>query len=183
MSTTGTSNRSYRVALVKRRAAPELLTAWETGAVSLKFAYRTCHFSSAKQRAQLAKYLETRRENDERQTAWRSKPNRGARSMYASASYAETKARRLRRLKRYAIPELIAAYDSVQLSLRAAELLSRLPSRQQRTQLANRLQSQRQKDLGERLAAEAIGEYLQDQRGRIQLNAVLDRIIEAIRCN
>jgi hypothetical protein len=103
--------------------------------------------------------------------------------MYASASYAETKARRLRRLKRYAIPELIAAYDSVQLSLRAAELLSRLPSRQQRTQLANRLQSQRQKDLGERLAAEAIGEYLQDQRGRIQLNAVLDRIIEAIRCN
>jgi hypothetical protein len=103
--------------------------------------------------------------------------------MYASAGYQECKARRLRRLKRLAIPEVVASLESRELSLRAAELLSRLPSRQQRTQLANRLQSQRQKDLGERLAAEAIGEYLQDQRGRIQLNAVLDRIIEAIRCN
>jgi hypothetical protein len=184
MPATGTSDQAYRIARIKRRAIPELLNAWESGRVSLKAAYRFSALSPRKQRIALANYLSRRRNNADRQAAWRAKPKR-ARSLYASASYAETKARRRRRIRRYAIPELVASLERGELSLRAAELLSRLTPRQQRSQLASRLQSQRQKILGEKLAAEAISQILQNRgrRNRLPLSTVVDTIVETIRAN
>ena len=180
MPATRLNDRAYRLKRIESKAVPELLQAWKSGSISLKAAYRICRLSARKQRVQLAQYLEARAANNERQAAWRTKPKR-ARSMFASAGYLETKERRLRRIKRLAIPQLVSAFEDGRLSLRATELLSRLSHRQQRTQLVAQLGRQQEKIQGEELAATAIGRCLQDQGGQIQLSTVLDRIIETIR--
>jgi hypothetical protein len=54
------------------------------------------------------------------------------RTRYASDSYASDKARRLRRIKGRACPELTQAFETGEISLRQFDLVSRSPKAQQR---------------------------------------------------
>ena len=59
---------------------------------------------------------------------------------YPSDTYQVAKMRRLRRIKRRAVPELIAAFEHGELSLRQFDSLSRLRPRQQKRRIAERQQ-------------------------------------------
>jgi hypothetical protein len=59
---------------------------------------------------------------------------------YPSDAYPEAKARRLRRISKRAVPELIAAFEHGELSLRQFDSLSRLRPRQQKRRIAERQQ-------------------------------------------
>ena len=97
--------------------------------------------------------------------------------MFASATYQAVKARRLRSIRRRATRELSEALASGQLSLRRAEIVSRLsPARQRRILAKEQLQEQ-----GERLAAQALHDFLAQEKGRIDLKQVARRIVETIR--
>jgi hypothetical protein len=97
--------------------------------------------------------------------------------MYRSATYAAVKQRRLRSIERRATRELSEAFAGGALSLRKAEMLSRLsPARQRRILRQEQLQEQ-----GERLAAQALHDFLAQEKGRIDLKQVARRIVETIR--
>jgi hypothetical protein len=97
--------------------------------------------------------------------------------MFASATYAATKQRRLRAIARRATPELSEAFSQGELSLRRTELLSKLSPARQRQILAK---EQRKED-AQRLAAQALHDFLAQEKGRIDLKQVARRIVETIR--
>ena len=97
--------------------------------------------------------------------------------MFPSATYAAVKARRLRSIERRATPELSAALAVGEISLNKAEMLSCLGARQQRRILN---QEQRKED-AQRLAAQALHDFLAQEKGRIDLKQVARRIVETIR--
>jgi hypothetical protein len=78
------------------------------------------------------------------------------RRRYVSDSYTIDKARRLRRIKRRAVPELQKAFENGELSLRKFDILSRLSPRKQRRIIA----SEKATSAAALLAAKAINQFL-----------------------
>jgi len=88
--------------------------------------------------------------------------------------------KRISRIRRRAIPEVLAAYEAGQISAKRADLLLYLPSRQQRKQLTTLLDSVSNKERRCRMAAEVIEQYLANREGPIDLQAVAGEIRAAV---
>ena len=114
------SDRASRIKRIKNRGCPEVIQALDRGELGIKTLERLSKFSPRKQSIELARLLQER----ERQAAWRANPRRG-KAVFPSQSYAEARARRLRRIERRATPELVRAYGEGRLSLRQYEKLSK----------------------------------------------------------
>jgi hypothetical protein len=97
------------------------------------------------------------------------------RARYDSDSYASNKARRLRRIRRRACPELIHAYEHGELSLRRFDLLSRLPTAKQRRLIA----AEKARSTAATIAAQTI-EKLLDETGAVRLPQISAAIREAL---
>ena len=143
---------------------------------SIKTLERLSRLPVQKQSKELARCLEHRRAKRERQAAWRANPRRG-KAVFASQSYAEARARRLRRIERTAARELREAFSEGHLSLRQYDLLSKLSPLEQR----NAIKSDRHKERAQTLAAAAIRSVLAQKPHRIDLGLIAAQIITAIR--
>jgi hypothetical protein len=101
------------------------------------------------------------------------------RRRYVSNSYANDKARRLRRIKGQACPELTQAFEAGEISLRQYDLRSRLGVRQQHRIIA----AQKARSAAALIAADTIEQFL-DSLGTgtpIQLREVVAAISSAVR--
>jgi hypothetical protein len=90
-----------------------------------------------------------------------------------------TPAKRLRRIQRRAIPEVVAALEAGQISVRMADTLLYLPPGQQRAQLERRLAAARERQRKSQLVAQTIRRYL-DSAQQIDLAALRDLIQAAL---
>jgi hypothetical protein len=171
------TDREARLNRIGRRGVPELIQALERGEIGIKTAERIARLSKKEQRLQVTQRLEARVANERRQTAWRNRPLKRGKSLYASASYSLTKERRLRRIGRSAILELTETFNAGGLSLRQYDLLSRLsPTRQRKA-----LQAGRHRKEGQELAARVIHSLLAKKERAIDLASLEAKIIESIR--
>src|SRR5260370_6729349 len=133
-----------RIRAIKKRANPQVCQALDSGQLSVRAANRISKLDPEKQGLELARTIEARRVQAERQATWRMAPHQ-AKSPYACDSYPECRARRLRRIRRRATPALWEAFESGQLSLHALDKLSsELPPKQQDRWLKNELQRRHQ---------------------------------------
>jgi hypothetical protein len=98
---------------------------------------------------------------------------------FPSQEYAASKARRLRRIRARAIPELSEAFVAGEITLRCFEILSRLTGTNQRAIIAR----QKQQTEHARLAAETINALLDDAKSAgasVRLAEVASAIYEAV---
>jgi hypothetical protein len=108
-----------------------------------------------------------------------SHPCDAMRRRYPSDSYASDKARRLRRIKGRACPELTSAFEAGEISLRQFDLRSRLGVRQQKRIIA----AEGARSTAALIAAATINRFL-DNMGTgtpIQLREVAAAISDAVR--
>ena len=82
-----------------------------------------------------------------------------------------TKAKRSRRIERRAIPEIVEAMRSGQISVRMADTLLCLPPEQQRAELERRLRLAQEREQKSKAAASVIRNYL-DAHAQIDLEAL-----------
>jgi hypothetical protein len=75
-----------------------------------------------------------------------------------------TKAKRIRRIKRRAIPELVEAMHKRQISVRVADTLLYLPPQEQLAQLERRLRFAQQRENKSKAIAQTIRTYLDDHQ-------------------
>ena len=87
--------------------------------------------------------------------------------------------KRIRRIQRRAIPEVIAALEAGQISVRMADTLLYLPSEQQRAQLDRRLQAAQQREQKSKAIAGVIRDYL-DAHKQVDLEALRSLIQAAL---
>jgi hypothetical protein len=85
--------------------------------------------------------------------------------MIRGATYQAIKARRLIRVRRRAVPELIEAFERGRLSLRQFDLMSRLSARQQKRAITVKAREERAASI----AALVIAEILNGAGSRIRL--------------
>jgi hypothetical protein len=90
-----------------------------------------------------------------------------------------TKDKRIRRIERRAIPELVEAMRNGQISVRMADTLLLLPAEAQLAQLQRRLNEAAQRECKSQLAARTIREYL-GRCERIDLEELQGCIREAL---
>jgi len=171
-------DRAARINRIKSRGCPEIIQALNRGGLGIKTLERISRLPVSKQSIELVRCLEARKANAQRQATWRANPRAG-KTPFASQSYAEARARRLRRIERRATTELKAAYEEGRLSLRAYDLLSRLPAGQQR----KTVKSDRYKEHAQTLAAAAIKRLLAQKPQRVDLALLTSQIISAIRAS
>ena len=101
------------------------------------------------------------------------------RSLDPSQAYAAHKARRLRRIRRRATPELTEAFAAGDISLRQYDILSRRGVREQRARIAR----QHREIESARMAAEVIEGKLADSKGThtpVRLSEISAAIHEAV---
>ena len=149
------SDRTARVKRIRCRGCPQIIEALNRGELGIKTLERLSRLPAQKQSKELARCLEHRRAKRERQAAWRANPGRG-KAVFASQSYAEARARRLRRIAKRASAELKEAYREGRLSLRQYDLLSKLSPHRQR----KAIELERNKERAQTLAAAAIRSVL-----------------------
>jgi hypothetical protein len=176
MPTTQSSDRVARVRRIKSRGCPEIIAALNHGALGIKSLEHITRLPTAEQALELARRLEHKRTMAARQAAWRADPRRG-KAVFASQSYAEARARRLRRIQKRACAELKSAYEEGRLSLRAYDLLSRCSHPEQR----KTIKSDRNKEQAQTQAALTIREMLAGKPQHIDLAVIAAKIITAIR--
>ena len=172
------SDRVARVNRIRRRGCAQLIETLSRGELGIKMLERISKLPTPGQSKELVRLLEERKANAERQAAWRADPRRG-RAVFASQSYAEARARRLRRIERRATAELQEAYQEGRLSLRAYDQLSKLPAVRQK----KAVESDRNKEQAQTQAAAAIRRVLARKVQRIDLGLVAAAIIASIRSN
>ena len=79
---------------------------------------------------------------------------------------ATTQVKRLRRVERRAIPEIVAAVHTGKLSVRLADQLLYLPKAQQKVELERRLALAQERETRNRLVAETVRSYLDTLNGQ-----------------
>jgi hypothetical protein len=168
-------DRAARVKRIARRGCPEVIQALNRGELGIKTLERISRLPAPEQSIELARLVEARKANAQRQAAWRT-DSRSAKAFYASQGYAEARKRRLRRIERTAIQELKAAYSEGRLSLRQYDLLSRLPPCQQR----KAIESGRHNEQAQNLAALTIRAVLAQKPQRIDLGLITAKIVASI---
>ena len=165
-----------RINRIKSRACPEIIQALNRRELGIKTLERISRLPVSKQSIELVRCLEARKANAQRQATWRADPRAG-KTPFASQSYGEARARRLRRIERRATPELQAAYQERRLSLRAYDQLSKLsPARQRKA-----IHFDRNKERAQTQAALTIRAVLAQHPQRIDLGLIARKIISAIR--
>jgi hypothetical protein len=92
---------------------------------------------------------------------------------------ATTQAKRLRRVERRAIPEIVAAVHTGKLSARLADQLLYLPKGEQKAELDRRLKAIDDRERISALVAQTIREY-SDTASKVDLQELNQRIREAI---
>jgi transcription elongation GreA/GreB family factor len=92
---------------------------------------------------------------------------------------ATTETKRLRRVERRAIPEIVAAVHTGQLSVRLADQLLYLPKAEQKAELDRRLEAVEDRERISALVARTIREYL-DTASKVDLKELNQRIRSAI---
>src|SRR5260370_16593861 len=105
-----------RIRAIKKRANPQVCQALDSGQLSVRAANRISKLDPEKQGLELARTIEARRVQAERQATWRMAPHQ-AKSPYACDSYPECRARRLRRIPRRPPPPFSDAFKTAQLTL------------------------------------------------------------------
>jgi hypothetical protein len=171
-------DRAARINRIKSRGCPEIIQALNRGELGLKTLERISRLPAPEQSIELARLVEARKANAQRQAAWRADPRRGT-AVFASQSYEAARKRRLRRIAKRATAELTQAYEEGRLSLRAYDLVSRRsPSQQRKTVMSDRVQEQAQN-----LAAAAIRRVLTHKEQPIDLMQIASAIIASIRSN
>jgi hypothetical protein len=90
-----------------------------------------------------------------------------------------TKAKRIRRIERRAIPELVEAMRNGRISVRMADTLLLLPAEAQLAQLQRRLNEAAQRECKSQLAARTIRQYLNGHQ-KVDLEALRSLIQAAL---
>jgi hypothetical protein len=152
-------------------SCPEIIQALEHAEVGIKTLKHISRLPPKKQVIELARRLEARKANAERQAVWRADPERG-KAFFASQGYAEARAGRLRRISKRATGELKEAYEEGRLTLRAYDQPSRLSPFRQRKVVA----LDRDKEQALFLAAAAFRLVLANKPQRIDLAPIIGAI-------
>lgn len=89
--------------------------------------------------------------------------------------------KRISRIRRRATPAVRQAYENGEISAKRADLLLYLPASEQATQLEAQLEAARAREHKNKLAADAIRDYLNSLNGgRVDLQELGQRIREAL---
>jgi hypothetical protein len=91
-----------------------------------------------------------------------------------------TKAKRIRRIERRAIPELVEAMRNGQISVRMADTLLYLPPQEQLAFLERRLQAAQQREQKSKAIASVIRSYL-DAHKEVDLETLCSLMREALK--
>jgi hypothetical protein len=91
-----------------------------------------------------------------------------------------TKAKRIRRIERRAIPELVEAMRNGQISVRMADTLLYLPPQEQLSFLERRFQAAQQREQKSKAIASVIRSYL-DAHKEVDLEALCSLMREALK--
>jgi hypothetical protein len=76
-----------------------------------------------------------------------------------------TKLQRVSRIKRRALPAVVAAFEAGEISAKRADLLLHLPADQQTAELEHRLSEAKAREVRNRMAANTIRQYLDSLHG------------------
>jgi hypothetical protein len=175
-ATAQSADRRSRIKRIRRRGCPQIIAALEREQLGIKTLERISRLPASKQAQELTRLVQEREAKAARQAAWRADPRHG-KAVFASQSYAQARARRLRRIERTPTRELREAVSEERLSLRQYDQLSKLSPCQQR----KAIKSDRHKERAQTLAAAAIRSVLAGNPQRIDLGLIAAQIITAIR--